>query len=159
MEFTPNCTISLRYCLKNICIRSGRAKVRPISMIYFPTVVMGLIIIVFTISCKSSLFVYINAKEVLIFCSVMRFLNFLVFFVAKYMDMSEQEIEQQKNTVTDDNRMILRTENLVKKYGKRTVVSHVSFDVKQGEIVGLLGPNGAGKTTSFYMTTGLIIAE
>ncbi|MDC1607048.1 LPS export ABC transporter ATP-binding protein, partial [Phocaeicola vulgatus] len=36
--------------------------------------------------------------------------------------MSEQEIEQQ-NTVTDDNRMILRTENLVKKYGKRTVVS------------------------------------
>ncbi|MEO3605675.1 LPS export ABC transporter ATP-binding protein, partial [Phocaeicola vulgatus] len=43
--------------------------------------------------------------------------------------MSEQEIEQQ-NTVTDDNRMILRTENLVKKYGKRTVVSHVSFDVK-----------------------------
>ena len=53
--------------------------------------------------------------------------------------MSEQEIEQQ-NTVTDDNRMILRTENLVKKYGKRTVVSHVSFDVKQGEIVGLLGP-------------------
>ena len=77
-------------------------------------------------------------------------------FVAKYMDMSEQEIEQQ-NTVTDDNRMILRTENLVKKYGKRTVVSHVSFDVKQGEIVGLLGPNGAGKTTSFYMTTGLIV--
>ena len=59
----------------------------------------------------------------------MRFLNFFSIFVAKYMDMSEQEIEQQ-NTVTDDNRMILRTENLVKKYGKRTVVSHVSFDVK-----------------------------
>ena len=56
----------------------------------------------------------------------------------------------------DDERMVLRTENLVKKYGKRTVVSHVSFDVRQGEIVGLLGPNGAGKTTSFYMTTGLI---
>ena len=56
----------------------------------------------------------------------MRFLNFFSIFVAKYMDMSEQEIEQQ-NTVTDDNRMILRTENLVKKYGKRTVVSHVSF--------------------------------
>ena len=67
----------------------------------------------------------------------MRFLNFFSIFVAKYMDMSEQEIEQQ-NTVTDDNRMILRTENLVKKYGKRTVVSHVSFDGKQGEIVGLL---------------------
>ena len=67
----------------------------------------------------------------------MRFLNFFSIFVAKYMDMSEQEIEQQ-NTVSEDNRMILRTENLVKKYGKRTVVSHVSFDVKQGEIVGLL---------------------
>ena len=56
----------------------------------------------------------------------------------------------------EDNRMTLRTEDLVKKYGKRTVVSHVSIDVKQGEIVGLLGPNGAGKTTSFYMTVGLI---
>ena len=53
--------------------------------------------------------------------------------------------------------IVLRTENLVKRYGKRTVVNDVSFDVKQGEIVGLLGPNGAGKTTSFYMTTGLIV--
>ena len=52
---------------------------------------------------------------------------------------------------------VLRTENLVKRYGKRTVVTNVSFNVKQGEIVGLLGPNGAGKTTSFYMTTGLVI--
>ncbi len=51
---------------------------------------------------------------------------------------------------------VLRTENLVKKYGRRTVVNHVSIDVTQGEIVGLLGPNGAGKTTTFYMTTGLI---
>lgn len=57
----------------------------------------------------------------------------------------------------NQNQMVLRTENLVKKYGKRTVVNHVSINVKQGEIVGLLGPNGAGKTTSFYMTTGLII--
>src|SRR5574344_3115246 len=56
----------------------------------------------------------------------------------------------------EDRKMVLRTENLVKRYGKRTVVSHVSIDVKQGEIVGLLGPNGAGKTTSFYMTVGLI---
>ena len=53
--------------------------------------------------------------------------------------------------------MVLRSENLVKVYGKRTVVNNVSFNVKQGEIVGLLGPNGAGKTTSFYMTTGLVI--
>ena len=57
----------------------------------------------------------------------------------------------------EENKIILRTEGLVKRYGKRTVVNDVSFDVKQGEIVGLLGPNGAGKTTSFYMTTGLVI--
>jgi len=53
--------------------------------------------------------------------------------------------------------IVLRAEGLVKRYGKRTVVNDVNFDVKQGEIVGLLGPNGAGKTTSFYMTTGLIV--
>jgi lipopolysaccharide export system ATP-binding protein len=46
--------------------------------------------------------------------------------------------------------------NLVKRYGSRTVVNQVSFDVKQGEIVGLLGPNGAGKTTSFYQVVGLV---
>ena len=59
----------------------------------------------------------------------------------------------------EEQNMVLRTEDLVKRYGKRTVVSHVSFDVKQGEIVGLLGPNGAGKTTSFYMTVGLVTAN
>ena len=53
--------------------------------------------------------------------------------------------------------IVLRAEGLVKRYGKRTVVNDVNFDVRQGEIVGLLGPNGAGKTTSFYMTTGLIV--
>jgi lipopolysaccharide export system ATP-binding protein len=52
--------------------------------------------------------------------------------------------------------MLLRSQNLVKTYKKRTVVDHVSIEVKQGEIVGLLGPNGAGKTTTFYMTVGLI---
>ena len=52
--------------------------------------------------------------------------------------------------------MILRADNLVKKYKQRTVVNDVSFNVSQGEIVGLLGPNGAGKTTSFYMIVGLI---
>ena len=57
----------------------------------------------------------------------------------------------------EEKQQVLRTENLIKRYGKRTVVNEVSFNVKQGEIVGLLGPNGAGKTTSFYMTTGLIV--
>lgn len=52
--------------------------------------------------------------------------------------------------------MILRTEDIVKKYRQRTVVNHVSIKVEQGEIVGLLGPNGAGKTTSFYIIVGLI---
>ncbi len=66
------------------------------------------------------------------------------------------------NTETTENNaeqrsMVLRTEGLVKRYGKRTVVNNVSFNVRQGEIVGLLGPNGAGKTTSFYMTTGLVV--
>ncbi|MCD7971839.1 MAG: LPS export ABC transporter ATP-binding protein [Candidatus Azobacteroides sp.] len=55
-----------------------------------------------------------------------------------------------------EDKMELRTKDLVKKYRTRTVVNHVSINVKQGEIVGLLGPNGAGKTTTFYMTVGLI---
>lgn len=63
-----------------------------------------------------------------------------------------------ENIISDNpgKATVLRTENLVKRYGSRTVVNNVSFNVRQGEIVGLLGPNGAGKTTSFYMTTGLV---
>ncbi|MEM9822140.1 MAG: LPS export ABC transporter ATP-binding protein, partial [Bacteroidota bacterium] len=52
--------------------------------------------------------------------------------------------------------MVLRSDNLVKVYGNRTVVKKVSINVHQGEIVGLLGPNGAGKTTTFYMVVGFI---
>ena len=59
--------------------------------------------------------------------------------------------------IREQESIVLRTEGLVKRYGKRTVVNDVSFNVRQGEIVGLLGPNGAGKTTSFYMTTGLVL--
>lgn len=66
------------------------------------------------------------------------------------------ELQQDRTESYADSPMVLRTDNLVKKYGKRTVANHVCIDVKQGEIVGLLGPNGAGKTTTFYMTTGLI---
>lgn len=60
------------------------------------------------------------------------------------------------NSSEENSKMVLRTDALVKKYGPRTVVNHVSIDVTQGEIVGLLGPNGAGKTTTFYMAVGLI---
>lgn len=58
--------------------------------------------------------------------------------------------------MSETTNSILQSENLVKIYGKRTVVNQVSISVKQGQIVGLLGPNGAGKTTSFYMISGLI---
>lgn len=65
------------------------------------------------------------------------------------------KIEEESELVIPTKGM-LSTENLVKRYGKRTVANHVSINVEQGEIVGLLGPNGAGKTTTFYMTVGLI---
>lgn len=72
-----------------------------------------------------------------------------------FLDEEMQAAENDAQTA-DDGKMILRTEDLIKKYGQRTVVNHVSINVTQGEIVGLLGPNGAGKTTTFYMTVGLI---
>lgn len=75
------------------------------------------------------------------------------------ISMTEISGKQSDTEIIEDvipEKGVLRTENLVKRYGKRTVANHVSIDVTQGEIVGLLGPNGAGKTTTFYMTTGLI---
>lgn len=77
-------------------------------------------------------------------------------------DAGEEIIVERRDLapkIADDDasrKLVLRTDNLVKKYGQRTVVNHVSINVTQGEIVGLLGPNGAGKTTTFYMTVGLI---
>lgn len=79
--------------------------------------------------------------------------------------LNENENENNSKTILDqisENKkgdLVLHVEGLVKRYGKRTVVNNVSFNVRQGEIVGLLGPNGAGKTTSFYMTTGLIVPD
>lgn len=72
-------------------------------------------------------------------------------------EVQYKEEKRESFASVDSKQMVLRTEGLVKRYGKRTVVNDVSINVKQGEIVGLLGPNGAGKTTSFYMTTGLIV--
>ena len=58
--------------------------------------------------------------------------------------------------MSQDKKIKLHADTLVKKYRSRTVVNEVSIEVEQGEIVGLLGPNGAGKTTTFYMIVGLI---
>ena len=73
------------------------------------------------------------------------------------INMNDKIEDMVANADIKPHCMVLRTEGLVKRYGKRTVVNDVSINVRQGEIVGLLGPNGAGKTTSFYMTTGLIV--
>lgn len=77
-------------------------------------------------------------------------------FSGKENTVENSNIAADDEVFVDDGQMVLRTDNLVKKYRQRTVVNHVSINVKQGEIVGLLGPNGAGKTTTFYMTTGLV---
>lgn len=84
--------------------------------------------------------------------------------VAQEQDAAQGPSSTEENEELLDDKFMerlprqeLHTQGLVKRYGRRTVADHVSFNVKQGEIVGLLGPNGAGKTTSFYMTTGLVI--
>lgn len=80
----------------------------------------------------------------------------MAFAFKLHKEKTDGEKAPEVMTNLTDGKMVLRTENLVKKYGQRTVVNNVSIDVSQGEIVGLLGPNGAGKTTTFYMTVGLI---
>lgn len=77
-------------------------------------------------------------------------------FTLSHSAKRQHQLEDERRLKDGDGHMVLRTDNLVKKYKQRTVVNHVSINVTQGEIVGLLGPNGAGKTTTFYMTTGLI---
>ena len=72
------------------------------------------------------------------------------------MTKALQNSTQDHPRIHHNTIMKLRSENLVKIYGRRTVVKDVSIEVNQGEIVGLLGPNGAGKTTTFYMTVGFI---
>ena len=79
----------------------------------------------------------------------------LIFYDTVEEQKGDKEEEIQE-IVDIPEKGVLRTDGLVKRYGKRTVANHVSINVRQGEIVGLLGPNGAGKTTTFYMTTGLI---
>ena len=79
------------------------------------------------------------------------------YFCAQNEYCMADNTNQEQTNGSAENRLELRSEGLVKVYGKRTVVNNVSFNVHQGEIVGLLGPNGAGKTTSFYMTTGLVV--
>jgi lipopolysaccharide export system ATP-binding protein len=68
----------------------------------------------------------------------------------------KSELVEKKEQVHSGHVEILRSEELIKRYKKRTVVDKVNVNVKRGEIVGLLGPNGAGKTTTFYMIVGMI---
>ncbi|MCI6894865.1 MAG: LPS export ABC transporter ATP-binding protein [Bacteroidales bacterium] len=79
-----------------------------------------------------------------------------IFPIKFQADKEEQAKLAELDRLGEEGKLVLSTDNLVKKYRQRTVANHVSINVHQGEIVGLLGPNGAGKTTTFYMTTGLI---
>ncbi len=94
-----------------------------------------------------------NSCRQILFCRRGAFLILFSYFCAQIQKTMAEVLAQD----AENTGLVLRTEGLVKTYGKRTVVNDVSFDVRQGEIVGLLGPNGAGKTTSFYMTTGLVV--
>lgn len=79
--------------------------------------------------------------------------------IYRILTIQERSLSRSKepcNSTFNIHSMILRTENLVKRYKSRTVAKQVTVNVSQGEIVGLLGPNGAGKTTSFYMIVGMI---
>ncbi len=67
-----------------------------------------------------------------------------------------QEPSQPEGGGAEEHRTVLRTEGLVKRFKKRTVVKDVSINISQGQIVGLLGPNGAGKTTTFRMVVGIL---
>ena len=148
IELTPSFAISFTYSLKNILNLSGRWNVRPISIRYLPKEVKDLcinIIFFFKSGTKLQKVADNTKKNPNYFVISDFYTNFAAIF-NKVMD---------ENTTKEC--MVLRTEGLVKQYGKRTVVNDVSINVRQGEIVGLLGPNGAGKTTSFYMTTGLIV--
>jgi lipopolysaccharide export system ATP-binding protein len=73
-----------------------------------------------------------------------------------FLSLGSIKFDKYLKKYPQNDQMILRTENLVKKYSQRLVNDHVSYYVEEGEIVGLLGPNGAGKTTSFYMAVGLV---
>ncbi|MGM9813010.1 MAG: LPS export ABC transporter ATP-binding protein [Muribaculaceae bacterium] len=86
----------------------------------------------------------------------MKILPIIPFLNHKEKAKEEQEKLAELDRLGEEGKLVLSTDDLVKKYRQRTVVNHVSINVHQGEIVGLLGPNGAGKTTTFYMTTGLI---
>lgn len=75
---------------------------------------------------------------------------------APALEVETASVETKPAPMIAEGALTLEVKDLVKVYGKRTVVRGVSFNVKQGEVVGILGPNGAGKTTSFYMTVGLV---